>query len=86
MREQTDLRALAKEAMHPIQKKLQGVYTHGKERHERQMTTDFLVEVLIQEATSVTNLVRSCILLLLQFCVDLCASQAKMYLGWSAWH
>jgi hypothetical protein len=47
-----DLRMLAKNALHPIEKKLR------EERHEKEITTSNLVQMLIQGATDSANLVR----------------------------
>jgi hypothetical protein len=55
----TDLRVLAKQALNPVEKKLKGIYsTNGKERIEREVSTSNLVQMLIQEATDLSNLVR----------------------------
>ncbi|KAF8961112.1 hypothetical protein BDZ97DRAFT_1664899 [Flammula alnicola] len=55
-----DTRALAKSALNPIEKKLKGIYSPYKvrERHEREMSTSNLVQMLIQEATDLTNLAK----------------------------
>jgi serine/threonine-protein kinase ATR len=55
----TDLRVLAKQALNPVEKKLKGIYsTNSKERIEREVSTSNLVQMLIQEATDLSNLVR----------------------------
>ncbi|KDQ64194.1 hypothetical protein JAAARDRAFT_117891 [Jaapia argillacea MUCL 33604] len=53
-----DLRMLAKNALNPIEKKLKGIYmsTTSRERPEKEMSTNGLVEMLIQEATDPANL------------------------------
>ena len=54
----SDLRVLAKQALNPIEKKLKGIYsTNTKERIEREVSTSNLVQMLIQEATDLGNLV-----------------------------
>lgn len=55
----TDAKSLAKSALNPIEKKLKGIYIPNtvKERHEREVSTSNLVQMLIQEATDITNLV-----------------------------
>ncbi|KAF8592595.1 hypothetical protein K439DRAFT_1625944 [Ramaria rubella] len=64
---EVDLRKLAQEALFPIEKRLQGVYTLGAGAEDwkggKEMSTSNLVETLIQEAKSNKNL-------------------AKMYPGW----
>ena len=61
LKDEVDLRNLAKNALNPIEKKLQGIYTSGEGREgwqaEKAMTTSNLVDALIQEATSNKNLV-----------------------------
>lgn len=57
MRSSVDLRELAKHALHPIEKKLKGIYTTSRERPEKETSTSNLVQMLIQEATSSANLV-----------------------------
>lgn len=54
-----DLRMLAKNALNPIEKKLKGIYSTGRERQEKEISTSNLVQMLIQEATDSHNLVRS---------------------------
>ena len=54
---------LARNALSPIEKKLKGVYTMNKERMERELSTSSLVQVLIQEATDLANLVSLYLLL-----------------------
>ncbi|KAF8638618.1 hypothetical protein AX17_002159 [Amanita inopinata Kibby_2008] len=53
-----DLRMLARNALNPIEKKLNGVYTMSKERMEKELSTNALVQVLIQEATDTSNLAK----------------------------
>ena len=64
LKDEVDLRKLAKDALFPIQKKLQGIYTSGEGRDDwkegKEMTTGSLVDTLIQEAKSNKNLV-SCL-------------------------
>lgn len=61
LKDEVDLRKLAKDALLPIQKKLQGIYTSGEGRDDwkegKEMTTGNLVDTLIQEAKSNKNLV-----------------------------
>lgn len=61
LKDEVDLRKLAKDALLPIQKKLQGIYTSGEGRDDwkegKEMTTGSLVDTLIQEAKSNKNLV-----------------------------
>ncbi|KAG5654241.1 hypothetical protein H0H81_005928 [Sphagnurus paluster] len=52
-----DLRSLAKGALNPIEKKLKGIYSTSKERQEREISTNNLVQMLIQESTDSANLV-----------------------------
>ena len=54
-----DLRMLAKNSLHPIDKKLRGIYSMGKEKSEKEISTSSLVQILIQEATDEANLVSS---------------------------
>ncbi|KAH7931163.1 hypothetical protein BV22DRAFT_1052917 [Leucogyrophana mollusca] len=54
----TDLRHLAKNALLPIEKKLKGIYSTSKERHEKEISTSNLVQMLIQEATDDANLAK----------------------------
>ncbi|EGO27933.1 hypothetical protein SERLADRAFT_414152 [Serpula lacrymans var. lacrymans S7.9] len=54
----TDLRHLAKNALNPIEKKLKGIYSTSKERHEKEISTSNLVQMLIQEATDSANLAK----------------------------
>jgi serine/threonine-protein kinase ATR len=86
LKDEVDLRKLAKDALLPIQKKLQGIYTSGEGRDDwkegKEMTTGNLVDTLIQEAKSNKNLVSGlkCELnndLIWNFCV-----QGRMYPGW----
>ncbi|KAI0053695.1 hypothetical protein FA95DRAFT_478808 [Auriscalpium vulgare] len=53
-----NLKKLAKNALQPIEKKLNGVYQTSRERPERELSTSNLVQMLIQEATSSANLGR----------------------------
>ncbi|KIK53267.1 hypothetical protein GYMLUDRAFT_77511 [Collybiopsis luxurians FD-317 M1] len=55
-----DLPSLAKLALKGIEKKLRGLYRPGPEKHafEKEVSTSNLVQLLIQEATDVTNLAR----------------------------
>jgi serine/threonine-protein kinase ATR len=58
LKEEVDLRKLAKDALLPIQKKLQGIYSPGDGRDDgKEVSTSNLVDVLIQEARSNENLV-----------------------------
>jgi hypothetical protein len=54
-----DFRMLARNALNPIEKKLKGIYSTSKERHEKEISTSNLVQMLIQDATSDANLVSS---------------------------
>ncbi|KAG9317708.1 hypothetical protein JVU11DRAFT_1921 [Chiua virens] len=79
VKQSTDLRHLAKNALRPIERKLRGVYSPsniksrtqsgsgGSGNEEREISTSNLVEMLIHEATDHSNL-------------------AKMYPGWAPWH
>jgi len=51
------MHSLAKSSLNPIEKKLRGIYSTTKERHEREVSTSNLVQILIQEATDLANLV-----------------------------
>lgn len=51
------MQSLAKSSLNPIEKKLRGIYSTTKERHEREVSTSNLVQILIQEATDLANLV-----------------------------
>jgi serine/threonine-protein kinase ATR len=53
-----NLRMLAKNALNPIENKLTGIYSASKERQEKEISTSNLVQMLIQEATDPSNLVR----------------------------
>jgi len=44
-------------SLNPIEKKLKGIYSNNKERNEREVSTSNLVQMLIQEATDLNNLV-----------------------------
>ena len=54
-----DIKDLAKNALHPIEKKLKGMYVPyiPRDRQERPMSTSNLVQLLIQDATDLQNLV-----------------------------
>jgi len=52
-----NMHSLAKSSLNPIEKKLRGIYSTTKERHEREVSTSNLVQILIQEATDLANLV-----------------------------
>ncbi|KAJ7639483.1 hypothetical protein FB45DRAFT_977215 [Roridomyces roridus] len=59
----TDLRTLGKNALNPIERKLKGLYASAspKERYargEKEISTGNLVQMLIQEATDITNLTK----------------------------
>ncbi|EMD40504.1 hypothetical protein CERSUDRAFT_44292 [Gelatoporia subvermispora B] len=58
VRSSVDLRELAKHALQPIEKKLNGIYTTSRERPEKETSTSNLVQMLIQEATSSANLAK----------------------------
>lgn len=58
MKALTDLRVLAKNALDPIEKKLRGIYTSNGIGHPREISTNNLVQMVIQEATDPANLVR----------------------------
>jgi len=51
-----ELRALAKNALSLIEKKLRGIYRTSKDRVEKEVSTSNLVQMLIQEATDSANL------------------------------
>ncbi|KZT71549.1 hypothetical protein DAEQUDRAFT_111495 [Daedalea quercina L-15889] len=53
-----DLRKLALDALSPIAKKLNGIYTTGRDRPEKETSTSNLVEMLIREASDNANLAR----------------------------
>ena len=60
MQESTDLVGLARTALLPIQKKLQGIYNLSREKElEKEIPVSSLVQVLITEATDLKNLVRT---------------------------
>ncbi|KAJ2934534.1 hypothetical protein H1R20_g2555, partial [Candolleomyces eurysporus] len=66
----TSTASIAKNALEPIGKKLEGYYDVAKAKHEhikKQLSTKHLVESLILEARDLPNL-------------------AKMYPGWAAWY
>jgi serine/threonine-protein kinase ATR len=52
-----DLRALAMNSLKAIEKKLSGIYSTSKEKHEKEISTSNLVQMLIQEAINPANLV-----------------------------
>ena len=54
-----DLRKLALEALSPIAKKLNAIYTTSRERPEKETSISNLVEMLIREASDNGNLVSS---------------------------
>ena len=54
-----DLSMLARNALKPIAKKLNGVHIMNKERVEKEVSTSTLVQIIIQEATDNANLVSS---------------------------
>ncbi|KAH9938115.1 uncharacterized protein B0H18DRAFT_1080892 [Fomitopsis serialis] len=53
-----DLRKLALDALSPIAKKLNGIYTTSPERPEKETSTSNLVEMLIRQASSNANLAK----------------------------
>ena len=53
----TDLKVLAKNALDPIEKKLSGIYTSSGIGHPKEISTNNLVQMVIQEATDPGNLV-----------------------------
>ncbi|KZT05577.1 uncharacterized protein LAESUDRAFT_655532 [Laetiporus sulphureus 93-53] len=57
-RSTVDLRKMAMDALRPIEKKLNGIYTTSRERPEKETSTSSLVEMLIREATDNTKLCR----------------------------
>ena len=60
MKEAVDLRKLAKNALSPIEKKLRGLYSKAINRNEKsdkEVSTSNLVQMLIEEATDLRNLV-----------------------------
>jgi serine/threonine-protein kinase ATR len=48
---------LATNALKPIERKLKGIYSTSKEKHDKEISTSNLVQMLIQEATNPANLV-----------------------------
>ena len=58
MRDPTDLKVLARDALDPIGKKLRGIYTSNGKGYLREISTSNLVQMVIQEATDPVNLVR----------------------------
>lgn len=52
-----DLKQLAKNALNPIEKKLKGIYRVGKETAEKEISASSLVQMLIEEAMDLGNLV-----------------------------
>lgn len=79
----TDLVALARSALLPIQKKLQGIYNLSREKElEKEIPISSMVQVLITEATDLKNLVR--VFSPRQWhLVEKPSTQSKMYIGWS---
>lgn len=60
VKESTDLRKLAKNALTPIERKLKGLYTkyiNQNEKRDREISTSNLVQMLIEESTDPRNLV-----------------------------
>ena len=60
MKESVDLRKLAKDALHAIEKKLRGLYSKESsknEKRDKEVSTSNLVQMLIEEATDLRNLV-----------------------------
>lgn len=59
MKEAVDLRKLAKNALYPIEKKLKGIYAKESTRgeKEKEVSTSNLVQMLIEEAMDIRNLV-----------------------------
>ncbi|PCH40938.1 hypothetical protein WOLCODRAFT_69995 [Wolfiporia cocos MD-104 SS10] len=53
-----DARELAKNALKPIELKLNGIYTTSRDKPAKELVTSSLVELLIQEASSDNNLAR----------------------------
>lgn len=53
-----EMKTIGKRLLAPIDKKFKGIYSTGKDRAERELSTTGLVQILIQEATDVHNLVR----------------------------
>ncbi|PPQ63137.1 hypothetical protein CVT24_005777 [Panaeolus cyanescens] len=51
-----DLREFALAAINPIDRKLRGMFSFSKERHEREVSTSNMVQMLILEATNPVNL------------------------------
>jgi serine/threonine-protein kinase ATR len=51
-----DLRMLAKTALNSIEKKLRGIHRTSRDRVEKEVSTNNLVQMLIQEATDNANL------------------------------
>ncbi|CAL1700250.1 unnamed protein product [Somion occarium] len=53
-----EMKTIGKRLLAPIDKKFKGIYSTGKDRAERELSTTGLVQILIQEATDVHNLGR----------------------------
>lgn len=61
VKQSVDLRQLARDALNPIEKKLKGLYSKDSNRNDKrnkEVTTSNLVQMLIEEATDLRNLVR----------------------------
>jgi len=70
-------------SLNPIEKKLKGIYSNNKERNEREVSTSNLVQMLIQEATDLNNLVGLFRIIRFSYLMSL---QSRMYPGWAPWH
>ncbi|KAK2465988.1 hypothetical protein APHAL10511_001629 [Amanita phalloides] len=53
-----DLGMLARNALSPIEKKLNGIHMTNKEKVEKECSTSTLVQILLQEATDLANLAK----------------------------
>lgn len=82
MKALTDLKVLAKNALNPIEKKLRGIYTSNGIGHPREISTNNLVQMVIQEATDPANLVRQACPTMIHRYLNF-GSQGRMYPGWA---
>lgn len=72
VQESADLLQLARGALHPIAKKLQGIYAVGKDQvSEKEIPVSSMVQLLIAESTDLKNLVSA-------FCVPLRSGLLRM--------
>jgi len=60
VKQSIDLRMLAKNSLFPIEKKLRGIYSKESNRNrEKEVSTSNLVQIVIEEATDMRNLVKA---------------------------